>query len=72
MKTTKQKQPQPTPQMTLAECVHWWTKEWRGKQPQPTPQMTLAECVHWWTKEWRGTFDVQLYLKVCEIKSKNS
>lgn len=37
-----------------------------------TPQLTLAECVRWWTKERRGSFNVQLYLKICEIKSKNS
>jgi len=32
--------------------------------------MTLPEYAHWWRKEWRGTFDVNLYMKICEIKSR--
>jgi hypothetical protein len=47
-------------------------KTTKEKEPKPVPQMTLPECVRWWTKEWRGTFNVDLYMKVCEIKSKNS
>lgn len=25
--------------------------------------------IYWWRKQWRGTFNVELYLRICDIKT---
>lgn len=30
----------------------------------------LSDQIRWWTKNNRGSFNVELYIRICEIKSR--